>query len=284
MTTTPVLLQRFSPTVPRYPVAVWLAASALVLTAVAAVAPALLTAADPLQTDLLAAHEAPSTAHVFGTDRLGRDVFARVVHGVRLSLFIGLAATALAVAIGVPLGLLAGIGNRLVDAVASRTFDLLGAFPEILLALVLITFTGTGTPNLILAIGIAAAPRFARVMRAETRAVRGSEYVAQARLLTTSRVRVVIRHVLPNALRSLPVVVTLGLGTSLLGAAALSFLGFGPKPPAPEWGSMLAEAHGDLRVAWWSVVFPGAAITVVVLATTVLGRYAGHRFERRATP
>lgn len=283
MTTKVAARQRF-PALPAHPAAVWAAAAVLALAALAALAPGVLGPGDPLQTDLLAAHQPPSAAHLFGTDQLGRDVFTRVVHGARLSLTIGVSATALAVLIGVTLGLIAGIGNRIVDAIASRTFDLLGAFPEILLALVLITFTGTGTPNLILAIGIAAAPRFARVMRAETRAVRGSEYVAQAGLFTRSRTRIVVRHILPNALRSLPVVVTLGLGTSILGAAALSFLGFGPQPPEPEWGSMLAEGHGDLRIAWWSVAFPGAAITVVVLATTVLGRYAGHRFERRAHP
>ncbi|WP_446225340.1 ABC transporter permease [Nocardia sp. IBHARD005] len=270
--------------VPKMPATVWLSAAVLVLAALAALAPWLLVSGDPLHTDLLAAHRAPSLTHPFGTDQLGRDVFTRVVHGARLSLFIGVAATVLAVAIGVALGLLAGIGNRGVDALASRTFDLLGAFPEVLLALVLITFTGTGTTNLILAIGIAAAPRFARVLRAETKAVRGSEFVAQAGLLTRSRTRIVFGHILPNALRSLPVVITLGLGTSILGAAALSFLGFGPKPPVPEWGSMLAEAHGDLRIAWWSVVFPGAAVTIVVLATTVIGRYAGRRFERRTQP
>ncbi|TQM31919.1 ABC transporter permease [Nocardia bhagyanarayanae] len=284
MTTTAALRQRFTAPSATWPAGVWLAAAVLALAVLAAIAPALIASGDPLQTDLVSAHRPPSVPHPFGTDRLGRDVFTRVVHGARLSLFIGVSATALAVVIGVTLGLVAGIGGRAVDAIASRAFDLLGAFPEILLALVLITFTGTGTPNLVLAIGIAAAPRFARVMRAETRAVRGSEYVAQAGLLTRSRSRIVIRHILPNALRSLPVVVTLGLGTSILGAAALSFLGFGPKPPEPEWGSMLAEAHGDLRIAWWSVVFPGAAVTVVVLATTVLGRYAGHRFERRAQP
>ncbi|MFE7740944.1 ABC transporter permease [Nocardia sp. NPDC057455] len=283
MTTTAPLRQR-SFQVPKHPATVLIAAAVLVLAVLAALAPALVASGDPLQTDLIAAHRPPSLSHPFGTDQLGRDVFTRVVHGARLSLFIGVSATALAVLLGVSAGLLAGIGGRVLDAIASRTFDLLGAFPEVLLALVLITFTGTGTGNLVLALGIAAAPRFARVMRAETRAVRGSDYVAQASLLTRSRARIVLGHILPNALRSLPVVVTLGLGTSILGAAALSFLGFGPQPPDPEWGSMLAEAHGDLRIAWWSVAFPGAAITVVVLATTVLGRYVGHRFERRAQP
>ncbi|MFI9414652.1 ABC transporter permease [Nocardia gamkensis] len=282
--TTAILRQRFALPVSHRPVAVLIAGVVLILAVLAALVPTLLASGDPLQTDLVAAHRPPSLSHLFGTDQLGRDVFTRVVHGARLSLFIGVSATALAVVIGVSAGLAAGIGGRVVDAIASRAFDLLGAFPEVLLALVLITFTGTGTGNLVLALGLAAAPRFARVMRAETRAVRAADHVAQARLLTRSRARIVVRHILPNALRSLPVVVTLGLGTSILGAAALSFLGFGPQPPDPEWGSMLAEAHGDLRIAWWSVAFPGAAVTVVVLATTVLGRHVGHRFERRVQP
>lgn len=275
-------LRRRGVSIPKHPAAVWLSATVLALVVLAALVPNLIASGD--HTDLANAYHAPSFAHPFGTDQLGRDVLTRVVHGARLSLLIGVSATVLAVVVGVILGVVAGIGNRVVDAAASRTFDLLGAFPEILLALVLITFTGTGTPNLILAIGIASVPRFARVMRAETRAVRGSEFVAQASLLTRSTTSIVIHHILPNALRSLPVVVTLGLGTSILGTAALSFLGFGPKPPDPEWGSMLADAQGDLRIAWWSVAFPGLAITAVVLATTVLGRYAGHRFERRNTP
>lgn len=271
-------------TVTRYsalPKSVWAASAFLALCALIVVWPSLIASSDPLRTDLSHAHSSPSLSHWFGTDQLGRDVFTRVVHGARHSLFIGATATLVAVTIGVVLGLLAGIGSRVVDQVLSRVFDLLGAFPEILLALVLIAFTGAGTWNLILAIGIASAPRFGRVMRAETLVVRDAVYVAQARLLTGSKAAVVWRHVLPNALGTLPVLITLGLGTSILGAAALSFLGFGPQPPAPEWGSMLAEARGDLRIAWWSVYFPGIAVTATVVAATVLGRYWQRRFERR---
>ncbi|WP_055477067.1 ABC transporter permease [Gordonia sp. HS-NH1] len=259
----------------------WAAGGVLVALALAVAVPSVFAAGDPLHTDLAISHQAPSLTHPFGTDQLGRDVWTRVVHGARLSLFIGVAATLLAVAIGVPAGLLAGLGNRVVDTVLSRFFDLLGAFPEILLALVLITLTGSGTANLIVAIGIASAPRYARVMRAETSLVHRSAFVAQAGLLTPSRWRIVLRHTLPNAIGTLPVLVTLGLGTSILGAAALSFLGFGPQPPTPEWGALLAEARDDLRIAWWSVLFPGVAVTATVIATTVLGRAAQRRFERR---
>ncbi|MFC9361763.1 ABC transporter permease [Rhodococcus sp. NPDC057014] len=243
--------------------------------------PTLVAPGDPLRTDLALAHSAPSLQHLFGTDQLGRDVFTRVVHGARLSLLIGTAATLLAVLVGIVLGLAAGLGNRVVDSVLSRVVDLMGAFPEILLALVLITLLDKGTTNLIFAIGIATAPRYARVVRAEARRVDHSEYVAQAGLLSTSRTRIVLRHILPNALGPLPLLITLGIGTSILGAAALSFIGLGPQPPSPEWGAMLSEARDDLRIAWWSVAFPGLAITATVIATTVLGRAGQHRFERR---
>ncbi|MGU3290894.1 ABC transporter permease [Williamsia sp. M5A3_1d] len=280
MTTTSVVAQRLRFAVPRVPPGLAVASVFLVLVIVAVVWPALFAPTDPLRIDLTIAHSAPSSHHPFGTDQLGRDVWTRVVHGARLSIAIGVSATLLAVAIGVPLGLVSGLGNRIVDTVLSRCFDLLGAFPEILLALVLIALTGTGTTNLILAIGIASAPRFARVMRAETRVVSRADYVTHARL-TTRRLHVVGRHILPNAVTTLPVLITLGLGTSILGAAALSFLGFGPQPPTPEWGSMLAEARDDLRIASWSVFFPGLAINATVIASTVVGRAAARRFEYR---
>ncbi|GAC67862.1 ABC transporter permease [Gordonia soli] len=279
--TTLTLGRRWSVPLPRGPVGVWIAGGFLAALVVAVAFPVVFALGDPLHTDLAAVHNAPSVAHPFGTDQLGRDVWTRVVYGARLSVFIGVAATLVAVAIGVPLGLAAGLGNRAVDIVLSRFFDLLGAFPEILFALVLITLTGSGTANLIIAIGIASAPRFARVMRAETARVAGADFVTHAGLLTRSRARVVWRHILPNAIGTLPVLITLGLGTSILGAAALSFLGFGPQPPTPEWGAILSEARDDLRIAWWTVFFPGVAITATVVATTIVGREVARRFERR---
>lgn len=281
MTSVSVVSSRFRPTTRPVPVGLTVAGVFLVLVVVAVAWPGLFAPTDPLRIDLTIAHSAPSLHHPFGTDQLGRDVWTRVVHGARLSVFIGVSATLLAVAVGVPLGLLAGLGNRGVDTVLSRFFDLIGAFPEILLALVLITLTGTGTTNLILAIGIASSPRFARVMRAETRGVAGTGYVTHARLTSRTHRHIVGRHILPNAVTTLPVLITLGLGTSILGAAALSFLGFGPQPPTPEWGSMLAEARDDLRIAWWSVFFPGLAITATVIASTVVGRATARRFEHR---
>jgi peptide/nickel transport system permease protein len=187
----------------------------------------------------------------------------------------------LALAMGVVLGLLAGVGHRTVNETISRLFDVVGSFPGTFLALVLIALTGTGTWNLILAIGIASVPRYGRVVRAEVVVVKESDYVKQALLNTRSYAQLVLRHVLPNALGTLPVLATIGLGVSILIAASLSFLGFGPQPPIPEWGAMLSDARGELRLAWWTLVFPGAAITLVVIASTVIGRVLQRHFERR---
>jgi peptide/nickel transport system permease protein len=258
-----------------------LAIAFALLAATAALAPRLLAPGNPLQTDLMHNRLPPSVQHPFGTDRLGRDVYTRVVHGAQYSLLIGSASTMLALAIGVVLGLLAGVGHRTVNETISRLFDVVGSFPGTFLALVLIALTGTGTWNLILAIGIASVPRYGRVVRAEVLVVKESDYVKQAVLNTRSYAELVVRHVLPNALGALPVLAAIGLGVSILIAASLSFLGFGPQPPIPEWGAMLSDARGELRLAWWTLVFPGSAITLVVIASTVIGRVLQRRFERR---
>jgi peptide/nickel transport system permease protein len=253
----------------------------LAFLAVAAILPGIIAPRDPLQTDFGGTLLAPSLQNFFGTDSLGRDVFTRTIHGARYSLFIGIFSTIHGVGLGVIFGLLAGVSNRIGNETISRIFDVVGAFPDLLFALVLITFTGPGTWNLIFAIGIASAPRYGRVVRAETLAIKESDFVQQARLSIASHATVVFRHVLPNALGTVPVLATLGVGTAILGAAGLSYLGFGPQPPTPEWGSMLSEARNDLRIAWWTGFFPGLVITLTVIAITVVGRNLQRRFERR---
>ncbi|MEV0135158.1 ABC transporter permease [Dactylosporangium sp. NPDC050688] len=260
-----------------------LAAASLVLLliAVAAVAPKLLTGADPLAADPLHALEAPSGAHWFGTDQLGRDVFTRVVHGARYSLSIGVAATLLSVLAGGVVGLIAGLSPRVVDEVLSRALDVLSAFPEVLLALLFIAFTEPGTPSLVMAIALAFAPRYGRIVRAQTLLVRRSGYVEQAVTFGFPRARLVWRHVLPNVLGPLPILATIGLGSAIVNASALSFLGMGPQPPSPEWGAMLAESRNYLRVAWWAAILPGATLTVAVISLTAVGRRLQRRFEGR---
>lgn len=270
---------------PRVPVLGWgglAAALVLAVVLVAALAPTALIRLDPLAADPLAALAPPSAEHLAGTDSLGRDVLARIVHGARYSLVIGVAATALAAVGGILLGLLAGSGSRVLDTVVARAFDVLASFPEILLALVLIAFTGPGLGNLIVAIGVAGIPRFARVVRSQTQLVRTSGYVEQARTFGLGGARLALRHVLPNALGVVPVLATIGLGSAIIGAAGLSFLGLGPQPPAPEWGAMLAENRNYLRVAWWGAVFPGLAVVITVVSATVLGRAIQRHLERSA--
>lgn len=261
-----------------------IAGSLLVLLVVAVIFPGLYTSRDPLASDMANALAAPSFEHVFGTDHLGRDVWSRVVHGARYSILIGVASTVLGVVLGVFFGLIAGVAHRRVDEGISRIFDAVGAFPDLLFALMLITLTGPGTGNVIAAIAIASAPRYGRVVRAETLRVRESDYVAQSRLAIASAAKRTVRHVLPNALGTVPVLATLGVGTAIIGAAGLSFLGFGPTPPLPEWGAMLSDARQDLRIAWWVGFFPGLFITMTVISVSIVGRNLQRRFERRSAP
>ena len=256
------------------------AAVVLALTVTAVVWPSLF-AGDPLAADPLHVLQGPSAQHWFGTDQLGRDVFDRVVHGARHSLSIGVAATVIAVGAGILLGLSAGLTHKYADEVISRGFDALAAFPIVLLALLFIAIAGTGATSLIVAIGIATLPHYARVVRAQTLIVRQAPYVTHAVAFGASRGRLVLRHVLPNVLGPIPVLAVIGLGEAVLVAAGLSFLGLGPQPPSPEWGAMLSEGRGYLHIAWWASVLPGAAVTATVISLTVIGRHLQSRFEGR---
>ncbi|MCF2527163.1 ABC transporter permease [Yinghuangia soli] len=258
-----------------------LAAVLLVLLLACVLFPGAVAGASPTETDPVNALQGPSAAHWFGTDQLGRDTFARVVHGARPSLLIGLGATAIAVAAGAVVGLAAALGGRVVDAVLMRTADVLMSLPELLLALFIVTVAGQGTVNVMVAVAIAAVPAYARLVRAETMVVRGSGYVEAATVLGLPRFTVVLRHVLPNAVGPLLVLGTVGFGTALINASGLSFLGLGAQPPSPEWGAMLSEGRNFLDTAWWIAVFPGAALTLAVVTVNILGSRARHRLSGR---
>lgn len=242
------------------------------LLVLAAVAPGWLIAGDPLEASARNAFLAPSAAHWLGTDENGRDVLVRLVHGAGASLLMGLAATAIGLLAGIALGLLAGLGGRWLDGAIMRGVDVLLAFPDLLLALVIITFWGQGTLNAIIAVGIAGVPRYARLVRAQTKVVRGSAYVEAALTLGIPRPLVILRHVLPNAIKPILILATIGIGGNIAAGASLSFLGFGAPPPSPEWGSMLSVGRNFLANAWWLVAAPGVAVTLTVLAITALGR------------
>jgi peptide/nickel transport system permease protein len=239
---------------------------------VAAVAPRLLVSGDPLEANSRHAFEAPSWKHVLGTDENGRDVLTRLVFGVRASLSMGVAATGLGLSLGVALGLAAGLGHRVVEEALMRFVDILLAFPDILTALLIIALFGAGTQNAILAVGIAAVPRYARLLRAQIRSVRHAPYVEAATALGLSRTAVVWRHVLPNAIKPVLILAVIGIGWTIAAGASLSFLGLGAPPPAPEWGAMLAGARNFLANGWWLTAAPAFAITFTVLSVTAIGR------------
>lgn len=264
------------------PAAVWAAILFLVVLAIAVIAPQWLAHSDPLLADPVNAQLPPSAQHWLGTDQLGRDLLTRVIYGSRYSLLISVAAMALAVVFGTLLGLAAALARGVVDELLSRAVDVISAFPDLLLALMLIAFTGPGTNNLIIALGVASIPRFARVVRAQTYSVMTSGYVEQARTFGLSRFTLITRHILPHAIAQVPALATLGLGTAIIGTAGLSFLGMGPQPPTAEWGLMLAEGRNYLRNAWWIAVWPGVFITLTVIAVNTLGRYWQARFEGRS--
>ena len=240
----------------------------LVLMAIAA---PLLTPYDPVGQELGQALERPSAAHPFGTDHLGRDILSRILHGARISLFIGVMGVALGLIVGVPLGLVSGYFGGWVDIIVQRIADVMLAFPAILLALSLVAVLGVGLQNVIIAVGISVVPIFMRLARGSVLSIREQTYVEAARALGGTDLRIIRSHVLPNSLAPLIVQATLSVGITILIAAGLGFLGLGVQPPTPEWGSMLGEGRQYIFNASYMATFPGVAIAISVLAFNLVG-------------
>jgi peptide/nickel transport system permease protein len=231
----------------------------------------LLTPHDPGRQRLAEALRPVSRSHPLGTDHLGRDLLARLLYGGRLSLLIGFLAVGLGLAVGVPLGALSGFHGGWTDLVIQRLADVLLSFPGFLLALSLVAILGVGLQNVIISVGISAVPSFIRLVRGSVLAIREQEYVQAAHALGQTRPGIIFRHVLPNAMAPVIVQATLSLGTSILVAAGLGFLGLGVQPPTPEWGTMLGEGRQYIFRAPAVTTFPGLAIFLAVLGFNLFG-------------
>ncbi len=215
--------------------------------------------------------KAPSLKHLFGTDALGRDIFTRVVFGARMSLKIGLSVLAIALAIGVPLGLVAGFFGGKLEEVIMRLSDMFLAFPPLLLPLAIAAALGPSIVNAMMAIAISWFPWYVRLIRAQVLTIKEELYVEAARSIGLGRARIIGRHILPNSMAPVVIQASMDMGYAILTAASLSFIGVGARPPTVEWGLMVTSARAYFLDYWWTVTFPGLAIFVSVLAFNLVG-------------
>ncbi|PQP80890.1 D-ala-D-ala transporter subunit [Paenibacillus sp. PCH8] len=260
---------------------VYAALLVVVFTVACAIVPGWIAPYDPTQMMMDAILQAPSAAHLFGTDYFGRDIFSVVVHGSRDSLLIGFASVLVGGIVGSALGIISGYAGGVVDTITMRAVDILMAVPGVLLALSVAAALGPGLMNIALAVAVSSIPGYARVMRGQVISVKGLPFITATRSLGGSNTRIFWKHVLPHSLSPLLVMATLGVGTSILTGSGLSFLGLGVLKEIPDWGALLSQGRGYLTVAWWICTFPGLAITLFVLAVNLIGDDIRDRLDPR---
>lgn len=215
--------------------------------------------------------QGPSAKHWLGTDEHGRDILARMIHGSRISLKVGIIAVGISIMIGGFLGAIAGYYHGKLDSIIMRIMDIFLAIPSILLAIAIVSALGGNMINLMIAIGVSGVPMYARIVRASVLSVREQEFIEAARAIGATDFRIITRHIIPNCLAPVIVQATLGVAGAILSTAGLSFIGLGIAPPAPEWGAMLSGGRKYMRVAWHITTFPGIAIVITILALNLLG-------------
>ena len=225
----------------------------------------------PTRIDVLHKLQPPSAAHWFGTDHLGRDLLSRVIHGARTALLIAMVSVAIAGMIGLLLGLIAGYGPRWLDAILVLTFDSLNSLPMIMFALAIITVLGAGTGTLIIVIAATSFPSYARLIRAQTLALKNSDYILAERLLDAGPLRIIFIHLLPNVVGPLIILLSMDIPVVIMVEAGLSFLGLGVRPPTPSWGSILYDGYTSIRSAPFMVIFGGLPLVLATLGFTFLG-------------
>ena len=246
------------------------AAAALALVCFALFAGAL-APYDPLETDYMHMLEAPSRAHLFGTDQLGRDLYSRILYGGKTSLLIAFAVTGIVSVAGILIGTAAGFAGGLLDGMLMRVSDMLMAFPGSIFTIAVVSFIGVGTPHLILAMSLTGWTFYARISRSLVLSVKGNVYVEQARLGGASAGRILLRYIIPNVLPSILVNISQDIGWKLLTISGLSLLGLGSPPPTPEWGFMLSEGKNFMYAQPWLLLFPGLIILINVVVFNLLG-------------
>lgn len=225
---------------------------------------------DPIQISM-EGRKSPNVDHIFGTDRLGRDILSRIIYGTKYSLSIGLMSVSIGLIFGTTMGVLSAYYGGLVDTIIMRFIDALLAFPGILLALVVIAVLGPGLFNVMLAVGISTVPEYARLARGKVLSVMQLEYIEAIHSIGGSNIRVILKHILPNISAPITILATLQVGNAILVGSGLSFLGMGAQPPTPEWGLMTAEGRSFMSQAWWISTFPGIAILITVISINQFG-------------
>lgn len=221
--------------------------------------------------DYNAIMQAPTSAHWFGTDEFGRDLFSRIICGTGISLSVGLFSVTIAAVIGTVLGLLGGYYGGIIDSVIMRICDALFAFPGIILAIAIVAILGNGMSNVVIAVAVFNIPKFARLVRGNTLATKNSVFVQAARSIGTGDMRILLKHILPSAIPDIIVQYSMSIGSSILTASSLSFLGMGAQPPTPEWGLLLSNGRNYMMNSWHITLFPGIAIFLTVLSFNLLG-------------